>query len=30
MTILPQVDKIKEVMERFTAFHTKFMEEYKD
>ncbi|PIK40079.1 hypothetical protein BSL78_23061, partial [Apostichopus japonicus] len=26
MTILPPVDKIKEVMDRFKKFHTKFME----
>ncbi|XP_070574599.1 alanine aminotransferase 2-like [Ptychodera flava] len=30
MTILPSVEKIKEVMERFREFHSKFMEEYKD
>ncbi|XP_072169047.1 alanine aminotransferase 1-like [Diadema setosum] len=30
MTILPSVEKIQEVMERFKTFHTKFMETYRD
>ncbi|XP_002739142.1 alanine aminotransferase 2-like [Saccoglossus kowalevskii] len=30
MTILPSVEKIKDVMQRFREFHSKFMEEYKD
>ncbi|XP_033117201.1 alanine aminotransferase 1-like [Anneissia japonica] len=29
-TILPPVAKIAEVMERFTAFHTNFLNQYKD
>ncbi|PIO67773.1 hypothetical protein TELCIR_10465 [Teladorsagia circumcincta] len=28
-TILPQMDLMKEMMERFKSFHTKFMQEYK-
>ncbi|XP_077983529.1 alanine aminotransferase 2-like [Glandiceps talaboti] len=30
MTILPSVEKIKDVMQRFREFHSKFMEEFKD